>query len=123
MVHKYLNESGIYRQFKPRPHCVSTVLVSDNETFKTRFQMRSITPNYKVSFCKNYQATFKKIETYERLIPNLSQLISGILAPKKCHVSIRWKLYLCLLLLFWFWHASWLYTTDMRFALICKKII
>ena len=39
VLYKYMKDSGIYEEFKPRPHCVSTVLVSSKDHFEERFQI------------------------------------------------------------------------------------
>ena len=38
-VYKYMKESGIYRDFKPRPHCVGTVLVLTKDNFEDWFKI------------------------------------------------------------------------------------
>ena len=37
-LYTYMKDSGIYHQFKPRPHCVSTVLVLSKDKLKNNFE-------------------------------------------------------------------------------------
>ena len=48
LMYKELKRSGVYKSFKPRPHCVGTVLVISNDHFEEWFLMKNENINPRV---------------------------------------------------------------------------
>ena len=55
MINEIMISSGVYRYFKARPHCVSTVLVSSNDlAFEEWFQNNLKSTSYRVVYYQKF---------------------------------------------------------------------